>query len=460
MAGLVALAAFAGGAIWVGKLLTTVVGKSTDPLGALTQLYSDPKKFFPGQDKATILLVGKDYSYDSKFQRYTGKSSRADSIMLLSLDFKTRKVSALSIPRDTRVRIDGKIGKINGTFSAETYPGKGGPALIEGAVESLTGVHPDYYLALKPDAVGNLVEELGGVEVELLDNIEYNDFKAGLHGKLAKGKQFLTKGEDAVIFARYREVDAYVRNPDGSGVYVGKTSSGIPIFKRKPREELTRLNKCEENGDTRRMVRQQLLIRAMMTSGKQLKNLLRAPQIIETGFKQFDTDMKREQLVALAMLFRDIKPDQVASGTLAGDFENHKPFHFIPDRRKNEALVKWLIDGDEEAANRVTTVAVQNGTTISGAARRVADLLKEKAGFDASFSAEAPKQPVAETVIWFTKATNKPRADRIAQLLGGGKVQKDMGPDTTGSLKVQRPDIRVVLGPDIAKKLSSQSAQG
>lgn len=446
-----------GGVFWATRLISTITGKS-NPFDIFT-IYNDPAKYFPGKDKLNILLVGKDYQYDKLFQRYTGKSSRADSIMLLSLDFKTRKVSALSIPRDTRIRVGTKIGKINGTFSNETYPGKGGPALLASAVESLTGVHPDSYLAVKPDAVGSLVEELGGVEVELLDDIEYHDFKAQLHGKLAKGKQVLRTSNDAVIYARYREIDPYVRNPDGSGIPIGKTASRIPIFKRKSAAEQARLNKCLENGDTRRMVRQQQLIRAMMNAGKQPSNLLRAPKLIETGFKQFDTDLSREQLVALAWLFHDVKPEQVASATLAGDFENRRPFHFIPDRRKNEALVQWLVYGDEEAANRVTTVAVQNGTKVPGAARRAADLLKEQAGFDASFSLEAPKAPVTETAIWFTKAMNKARAEKVAQLLGGGKVQKDTAPDTTGALKGQKPDIRVVLGPDVASKLGEQSAR-
>ena len=54
---------------------------------------------------------------------------------------------------------------------------------------------------------------------------------------------------------------------------------------------------------------------------------------------------------------------------------------------------------------------------------------------------------------------NKSRAESVAKLLGGGTVQKDTGPDTTGALKERKADITVVLGSDLATTLGEQSAQ-
>ncbi len=443
-----ALAAVIGGGIWAGKLFTGLTG-TADP-STWWKIYSDPTKFFK-KDKITVLLIGKDYQYDKNYQRYTGTSSRADSIMLLTLDFKTKHVSALSIPRDTRVHVAGNTGKINATLSADTYPGKGGAKLLCEAVEDVTGVKPDFYIAVKPDAVGNLVEELGGVDVETIDAFEYHDNKAGLHVKLPKGAVHIATANDAIGYARYREVDIYQRNLDGSPIATGRTT-----FRLKPREEIAKLNQCQENGDARRMVRQQNMIRAMIASGK--KQFYRARPIVEMAFKQFDTNLERKQLLAVASLYRATQPDQVASATLLGEFEKKKPFFFIPDRRKTEAMVQWLVNGDEQAANRVTTVAVQNATAISGAARRAAELLRDQGNFDADYVKEVSKQTETKTMIWFTKATNKPRAERISKLLGGGTIQKDTSPDTTGTLKEAKPDINVVLGSDLAVHLGDQSA--
>lgn len=452
--GLGALAAVVAGGIWAGKMFPKLLPGSS--VRDILDLYNNPAKFFPKKDQITVLLIGKDYSYDKNYQRYTGTSSRADSIMLLSLDFKTRHVSALSIPRDTRVRVAGNTGKINATLSNDTYPGRGGPALLCEAVEDITGIKPDYYIAVKPDAVGNLVKELGGVDVETIDAIEYNDFKAGLHVKLPKGPVHIATADEAIGYCRYREIDPYVRNADGSAVFVGKDSRGVPLFKRKSPAEISALNQCQENGDTRRMVRQQNMIRAMIASGK--RQILHADTLVDTALKQFDTNLERPQIFAIASLYRNTQPDQVASGTLAGAFEKHKPFFFIPDRRKTEALVQWLVYGDEKAANRVTTVAVQNATDISGAARRAAELLRAEGNFDADYVTDGPKTQATATTIQFTRAVNKPRAEMIAKLLGGGTVKKDLGPDRSGSLSENVPDITVVLGTDLATRLGEQSA--
>lgn len=452
---LVGLAALVGvilGGIWTGKKLSTIVEGGP---GVWWKLYTNPAQFFPNKDKITVLLIGKDYEYDNKFQRYTGKASRADSIMLLSLDFKTKHVSALSIPRDTRVHFAGNTGKINATIREDTYPGIAGPKLLCEAVEDVTGVKPDYYLAIKSDAVGNLVTELGGVDVETLDAMEYHDNKANLHFKLPKGPVHITTANDAIGYCRYREIDPFVRNPDGTGVPIGKVN-GNSIFKRKPKAELIALNKCLENGDTRRMARQQNMIRAMVTSGK--KQIYRADQIVNTAFKQFETNLERDQLLAIASLYKNTQPEQIASGTLSGEFEKRKPYYFIPDRRKTEALVQWLVNGNERAANRVTTVAVQNATSISGAARRAAELLRDRGDFDATYLKEVPGSPVTTTMIWFTKAANLSRANAIAALLGGGIVKKETSPDMSGVVNGARSDITVILGPDLASKLGEQSA--
>ena len=148
---------------------------------------------FPGKNRINVLLIGMDYSYlwtkrDPKLSgaRYT-KNSRADSIMMMSLDLDNGKVSALSIPRDTRITApDGRTGKINGTFS------RGGAPLLRQAVTNLLGVAPDYYIAVKPDAVRDMVNALGGVNVQTKDAMEYNDSAALTQpGAMVKAGEYL-----------------------------------------------------------------------------------------------------------------------------------------------------------------------------------------------------------------------------------------------------------------------------
>ena len=143
-------------------------------------------------------------------------------------------------------------------------------------------------------------------------------------------------------------------------------------------------------------------------------------------------------------------------------------FLFIPDQEKKRAAVDWLLKGDETAANRLTIVQVQNATQVPGAGRRVADLLKQQ-GFDVksptnvtpSAATEPTPAPSAGTRIVYTKASYAARAQRIAELIGGGALVKETAPDKSGAdgYEGESPDVTVILGPDLAPRYAPQSAR-
>ena len=429
-----ALALVAGaGAVTMTAKLSRIAGNGGGGAAGVIDSLRNPRSQFPDKNRVTVLLLGKDYNRDKKGMPYT-KGARADSIMLLSLDLENQKVSALSIPRDTRVTApDHKTGKINATYA------RGGEKLIRETVGELLGVVPDYYIALKPDAVKALVDSLGGVEVESIDTMNWDDDWGQLHIHLPAGQQTVD-GTQAVGFARFRE-----------------TKPGFP--------------RSKEEGDPRRMARQQQLIRAMVAKGKSPANWLNIDGIVNTGFEQVETDLSRQQVFALASLFRSTAPDTMQSATLPGrgTMRGHGPYFYVLDDRKKQALVDWLIKGDENAANAITVVAVQNGTDVPGAAKQVADLLK-KQGFDAKSAGntsphaggdgatENADAQVSETRIVYGKASVASRAQKIAQMLGGGKVVKE--PKPAGVIgDDDDTDVTVVLGRDLAQTFIKRSAQ-
>jgi LCP family protein required for cell wall assembly len=453
-------------ALAVGKGFSTLRTMGGGKVGVTDILSSikDPRGKFPGKDRVNILVIGRDYNRDSKGMPYT-KGSRADSIMLISLNMSGEAVSALSIPRDTWVTAaDGETGKINATLT------RGGPKLLCDTVGELLGVRPDYYIALKPDAVRAVVDELGGVEVETLDQMEYNDWWGKLFVKLPAGRQRIN-GEQAIGFTRFREADVVKRNPDGSPV-LGPDNQPL-------RKRASEVVHSKEEGDPRRVARQQQLIRAMIAEGKKPQNLLRIGEVIDTGFAQIETDLKRDQVFALAALFKGTQPDQMQSGQLVGRPTMRRTIYgrtytFEPDREKARYLVDWLLRGDEEAANHLTVVAVQNGTKVPGAARKVADLLQEK-GFDAHSAGNAPRpaapaesapvgtpSPAAPgetgvTLVTYRKASVAARAQRIAALLGAKSVVKDTSAPSPSDGDEDAPaDVTVVLGLDVAASFSPQ----
>jgi LCP family protein required for cell wall assembly len=445
--GLFGVTAFGIGLAYRAAKVAT--GDKGSPLSIL-ETFQNPRGLFPGKDRVNILLIGKDYNRDSKGMPFT-KNSRSDSIMMLSLDLENKKASALSIPRDSWVHApDGQTGKINGTYA------RGGAELLTQTVGELLGVKPDYYIAIKADAVKNMVDTVGGVDVETIDHMKYDDEWGQLHVNLPKGPQTIN-GTQAIGFARFREADIYQRHEDGTAV---RDSAGNALLR--ARREIEH---SKEEGDPRRMARQQQLIRAILTKAKDPTNILRAPEIINTTFDQLDTSLERKQITALAAIFRNISPDQMQTGTLQGEgTKRGRVWAFFPDEEKTKALVDWLIKGDETAANRLTVVAVQNGTEVKGVARKVATMLKEE-GFDAS-AGNMPhgegddKGEVTATRIVYGKASVAPRAKRIAQLLGiqDAQVVKQPRPDATGTDEAPA-DVTIVLGRDIAANFSSRSAQ-
>ncbi len=117
-----------------------------------------------GKTRVTILLLGLDFR---DWQNAVG-APRSDTMILLSIEPATRKVSILSIPRDLWIEIPGfRHNRINTAYSSgegNRLPG-GGPGLAMKAVESLVGVPIQYYAVVDFGTFEDLIDEIGGVDV-------------------------------------------------------------------------------------------------------------------------------------------------------------------------------------------------------------------------------------------------------------------------------------------------------
>ncbi len=170
------------------------LGVGSDLLAALmpTDTPSDP--FY-------VLLLGTDGSAERESSsEYADGHFRSDSMMLARIDPRNKKCAIVSIPRDTRVEL-GKYGKqkIN---AAHAF---GGPALAVETVSKMAGVPISHYAEINFDGFANIVDALGGIEVDV--PIEIDDDEAG--GYLSAGVQTLN-GQGALILCRSRHsYDSY-----------------------------------------------------------------------------------------------------------------------------------------------------------------------------------------------------------------------------------------------------------
>ncbi|MEU0073054.1 LCP family protein [Streptomyces sp. NPDC006332] len=157
------------------------------------------------------LIVGSDsragMSAEEKKKLHTGSAAgkRTDSMMLLHVG--SNGDTLVSLPRDSDV----EIPSYKGSESGKTYPGTGrhvklnaayaedGPELLVRTVEFNTGLHIDHYVEIGFAGFANIVDAVGGVEIDIPQDIK--DKKSG--ADLKKGKQTLN-GDEALAFVRTR----------------------------------------------------------------------------------------------------------------------------------------------------------------------------------------------------------------------------------------------------------------
>lgn len=165
--------------------------------GPGVDLDGDGKPDPPFQDmRMNVLLLGID-------ARKGETVGRSDTVILASVDTKTKQMALLSIPRDTRVNIPGHgWDKIN---SANLY---GGPEKSMKVVSDLLGQPVNYYVLTNFNGFKDIVDALGGVTIDVERNMYHDDPDDGgaYRINLKKGVQRLD-GDKALQYVRYRNYE-------------------------------------------------------------------------------------------------------------------------------------------------------------------------------------------------------------------------------------------------------------
>lgn len=225
---------------------------------------------------------------------------RTDSISLASINLDTLDIKVLSIPRDTYVYIPvkKKMDKINHAYVWGGSGEEGIKSSIETVNRFIKYSDVDYYFCIDMEPVPDIVDELGGVEVEV-------DVDMKTHGvNLSKGKQKLN-GEQALQFIRWRY------------------SSG---------------------GDIDRIKRQQALVSAMLSQIKESGKLIESISIVLKYNKYIKTNMDMKQMVALAKLWNELpEGTSVDYYVVMGEGKMiDQVWYMIPDEKVTDILLKEI----------------------------------------------------------------------------------------------------------------------
>ena len=371
--------------ILVGAIIFIAVGAyiySITPHGKYAGLY-DSIKFiikpgqtaFNGKKTMNILCVGLDHNYTDKGIMYT-KVARTDTIFVISIDDEAKRLNMLSIPRDAWVEIPGYgYGKINSAYSI------GGMDLTRKTVSKFLGININNYIIIRIKAANEIVDALGGLEIDVPKDMNYDDNWGNLHIHLKQGVQKLN-GTEAAGFARFRH---------------------------------------DEEGDWGRMKRQQQVINALIRELKKPENILKIDKLIKIAHDNIETDLTSAEMLDICRLYKDFDRKNMKTGIIKGDdaMSADEQAIIIPYESEKVKLVKSLIIRDEALEN-TCRVTVLNGSSTDGLATEMSEILKNE-GYTVENIGDADRYDYEESVI-IPHKTGQASAKQLANYLGYVKV--------------------------------------
>jgi LCP family protein required for cell wall assembly len=169
-------------AVALGLLLASLIGTltfvgPTQGIGAPLLFGRMHRTFQPNKGKIFILVIGNDARAGNP------NAARADAIHIVGVNTKTMKAGILNFPRDSWVHIPGR-----GTTKMNEALQVGGPETLGRTLESLTGIHIDYWVMTGFEGFMGIIDGIGGIKVHLSQNI--ND-PTGSGAHLKAGTQVL-----------------------------------------------------------------------------------------------------------------------------------------------------------------------------------------------------------------------------------------------------------------------------
>ena len=243
-----------------------------------------------------------------------------DTMMYVNYNVETGKVAMMSIPRDTYITNEYCVGhKLN-----SLYRGKNTQAFVE-QIEELLGVDIDYYLIFDSKMLIDIVDKVGGVEVDVPVRMKYDDPTQNLHIDLKKGTQVLN-GKQAEQFVRYR------KGNDGSGY---------------------------ARGDLQRTEVQQQFIKNFISTVLSAKNLTKIPDLINVALDNTDTNITAREVLKYSTDAMKIDTSNISSCTAPGEAKYiNNISYFVMDKEKTKELVKnKLVDNSSEETTTQSNTA-------------------------------------------------------------------------------------------------------
>ncbi len=240
--------------------------------------------------------------------------TRSDVIMLVSLDPELGTVKILSIPRDTRVQINGSTAKINATMGY-----KNREELLISKIKEITGLPVHYYAEVDFSGFIDIIDILGGVDYNVPYYMDYDDPVQDLHIHFEPGMQHLD-GQAAHDYVRFRH------NNDGSapGPYA--------------------------MGDEGRIQAQQEFLKELFRQKLNPQYITKVPELINAIYEHVTTNFSVADAIKYAnVILKNATADSMETFVLPGESKYMDSlWYYVYDPELTQQLVETEFMGLEE----------------------------------------------------------------------------------------------------------------
>ena len=390
-----------------------------------------------------VLLLGTDKSQQREDDNDLDGSYRTDSMMLARIDPVGKKVTMVSIPRDTLVDL-GEFGyqRINAAYTC------GGPALAIKAVSQLAGVDISHYAEIDFDGFAAMVDALGGVEVDV--PVDIDDWTAG--GSVSAGLHTLS-GEEALILCRSRATYADSAAPDLMRAANQRLVLSAIAHKLLASDIATIAATVSAMSE---YVTTDLALNDIIGLAQVMQGLDSADDIYTASFPTESvyiyngaTYVSQGATVPTGSVDPNIDegyyllPDEGEWQKMKARMEKGEPpaAGTIVDEATGTVLATAGADADD-VTEKYSSVIVKNATDTQGLAARTSNAL-EKAGFQNVMIGEVVgNEKYPETIVVYNDASKEYEAGLIVKAMGQGKAILNDGS------YLMDTDFLVVIGDD------------
>ncbi|MFD2116241.1 LCP family protein [Paenibacillus yanchengensis] len=242
-----------------------------------------------------IALLG----IDQRPKGVRGGGKNTDVMMVVTLHPKTKKIVAVTMPRDAYVQVDHyRDRKANGYYAAFYNNAKGKGMSADGAeleamkdirkmLGDLYGIKIDHVATINFQGFMDVVDALGGVEVDVQMRMLYNDTYDGTDINLQPGIRTLN-GEEALGYVRYRQ---------------SKNGKNMTT-------------------DMDRNRRQGEVVGAMFDKVLTINGMTKIGSIFDAAGKSVKTDMSEKEIKALIKKYYNIKRSDITFLTVDGSWKS------------------------------------------------------------------------------------------------------------------------------------------